>query len=132
MTRAESGTGLGPVPLSGSNRRTLELPKDPGQMTALPRSKRRNALLLLLVPLLAGGGSALAQGDGPPGSFGEHPHHGGGGACRPDVERLCSGVERGGGRIIACLRAHEADLAPPCRDALQNAREGRGDGATPH
>jgi hypothetical protein len=36
-------------------------------------------------------------------------------ACKADIERFCSGVQQGGGRIIKCLRAHEAELSPGCR-----------------
>jgi Cysteine rich repeat len=36
-------------------------------------------------------------------------------ACRGDVETLCRGVEPRGGRIVACLRQHEAELSPGCK-----------------
>jgi len=36
-------------------------------------------------------------------------------ACGPDVERFCRGVRPGRGRILACLKGREADLAPACR-----------------
>jgi hypothetical protein len=39
-------------------------------------------------------------------------------ACAADARKLCADVQRGGGRIIACLRQHDAELAPGCRDAL--------------
>lgn len=43
-------------------------------------------------------------------------------ACRPDYASLCSGVQPGGGRIIACLRAQDAGrLTPACREALPRA-----------
>eukprot|EP00775_Hariotina_reticulata_P012795 gene12795-12923_t len=35
-------------------------------------------------------------------------------ACRPDVERLCKGLKDGGGRIISCLRDHQAELNYEC------------------
>lgn len=41
--------------------------------------------------------------------------------CRPDFNRLCSGVTPGGGRVIACLQQHADGLSPQCRDAMQNA-----------
>lgn len=42
-------------------------------------------------------------------------------ACRADYEQLCSGVSRGGGRILACLKAHAGDLSAGCADALGEA-----------
>jgi hypothetical protein len=53
-----------------------------------------------------------------------HPHGGHGmagvmGACRDDVAKHCKDVPRGGGRILGCLREHEADLSKACRDALK-------------
>jgi hypothetical protein len=40
-------------------------------------------------------------------------------ACRPDYATHCSGVQPGGGRVIACLRAQEPGrLTPACREAL--------------
>ena len=42
-------------------------------------------------------------------------------ACRADVERLCSGIQPGGGRIAACLRDKHERIGAPCRSALTNA-----------
>ncbi|NWH07971.1 MAG: hypothetical protein HXY22_04870 [Alphaproteobacteria bacterium] len=39
-------------------------------------------------------------------------------ACRSDAMRLCALVQRGGGRILQCLRDHRADVTPACREAL--------------
>jgi hypothetical protein len=44
-------------------------------------------------------------------------------ACRNDVEALCQGIQPGGGRILACLKAHEAELSGPCKAVL--ARKGK-------
>jgi hypothetical protein len=94
-------------------------------MIRFPLANRGTVLALLLVPLLAAAGPALAQNDDSSGGT----HRRGGGACRPDVERLCSGVEKGGGRIQACLKEHEADLSPACQDAVKNGHMGgRGNG----
>ncbi len=43
-------------------------------------------------------------------------------ACRDDVQKQCRGVQRGGGRIIQCLRMHESDISPQCRSKLDEAR----------
>jgi hypothetical protein len=36
-------------------------------------------------------------------------------ACNGDVEKLCQGIRPGGGRILACLKSHEAELSGPCK-----------------
>lgn len=43
-------------------------------------------------------------------------------ACRPDYLRLCSGVQPGGGRVLACLRGQDPQqISPACRDGLPKA-----------
>jgi hypothetical protein len=52
-------------------------------------------------------------------------------ACKPDAEKFCKDVHPGGGRIIACLKQHAADLSPECKAAGGKLREehgGRGHG----
>ena len=39
--------------------------------------------------------------------------------CKPDIERLCSNVEPGGGQIKACLMAQKEELTVGCAQALQ-------------
>lgn len=39
-------------------------------------------------------------------------------ACRADVERLCQGIAPGGGRLMACLRANQAQVSPACKAQL--------------
>jgi hypothetical protein len=38
-------------------------------------------------------------------------------ACADDAQRLCAGVPSGGGRIVACLKAHKDSLSDRCRQA---------------
>ncbi|TPW20711.1 MAG: hypothetical protein FD126_1411 [Elusimicrobia bacterium] len=45
-------------------------------------------------------------------------------ACKGEVERLCKGVEPGQGRILKCMREHEAELPEACRAAIGKAKEG--------
>ena len=40
------------------------------------------------------------------------------GACRGDMHSLCSSVQPGGGRALACLKQHEGELSPACKTAL--------------
>jgi hypothetical protein len=47
-------------------------------------------------------------------------------ACRQDVQTLCPGVERGGGRIMACLKSHETDVSAGCKTAMKEAHARRG------
>lgn len=39
-------------------------------------------------------------------------------ACKPDVEKFCQGVNPGEGRIAACLKSHDSELAPACRQVV--------------
>jgi hypothetical protein len=41
------------------------------------------------------------------------------GPCYEDVQKLCKDVKPGGGRIATCLKEHEGELAPGCRDLHQ-------------
>jgi hypothetical protein len=42
------------------------------------------------------------------------------GACRADAERLCAGVERGGGRIVDCLAGQKDKLSDDCRKMVES------------
>ena len=44
-------------------------------------------------------------------------------ACRADAQRLCKGVQPGGGRIMACLKTHESELSPDCKKRIAEAKE---------
>jgi Cysteine rich repeat len=43
-------------------------------------------------------------------------------SCKADVEKLCANVERGGGRIVQCLKENEAKLSTPCKAAVAQAQ----------
>lgn len=43
-------------------------------------------------------------------------------ACMGDYRTLCSGVQPGGGRVLACLKQNAADLSQDCRKALAGAK----------
>ncbi len=45
------------------------------------------------------------------------------GVCRADVEKFCKDIKPGGGRIMACLKSHEAELSEPCKEHMAMARE---------
>jgi hypothetical protein len=42
--------------------------------------------------------------------------------CKADVERLCPGVEPGGGRIVKCLKAHKMEVSIGCGKAIQHIK----------
>jgi Cysteine rich repeat len=50
---------------------------------------------------------------------------GGRGPCAADVQKFCSGVQPGGGRIAACLKEHQADLSPACKEKGAEMKERR-------
>lgn len=70
-------------------------------------------------------GLAQAQ-DAPPGGG-----KGGGAreACKPDVDKFCSDVKPGGGRIISCMRQHKDELSQACKDAINHGSKGPPPGA---
>jgi hypothetical protein len=41
--------------------------------------------------------------------------------CTQEAQRLCSGVQPGGGRVIACLQQHKDALSDQCKQAAQKA-----------
>jgi Cysteine rich repeat len=45
--------------------------------------------------------------------------------CMSDIERLCKGIEPGGGRILKCLKAHKKDMTVGCAQALQKLKARR-------
>jgi hypothetical protein len=42
-------------------------------------------------------------------------------ACTADVQKLCAGVQPGGGRIIACLKQHKDEVSAGCKEAIGKA-----------
>jgi Spy/CpxP family protein refolding chaperone len=34
--------------------------------------------------------------------------------CKADAQKFCKGIRPGQGRILACLKSHESELAPAC------------------
>ncbi len=78
---------------------TLTLLGRPGclALVALP--------LLVATPAAAQGGMSAAQRQAAQ-------------ACMPDIRSHCANVDRGGGRIAACLQQNSEKLSPECRQAL--------------
>lgn len=44
-------------------------------------------------------------------------------ACAADVQKLCSNVPTGGGRIIACLQQHKEEVSDRCKQAIVNTMQ---------
>lgn len=44
--------------------------------------------------------------------------HGAMKACKADRQTYCADVEKGGGRVMQCMKAHADKLSPACKDAL--------------
>lgn len=66
--------------------------------------------LLTLSILFATSAAAFAGGDGP---------------CAADRQKFCAGVKPGGGAIIKCMKAHQADLSAACK-AAHGSKHGAG------
>lgn len=43
-------------------------------------------------------------------------------ACDADVQKLCAGVQPGGGRILACLKERKEAVSDGCKQALDKAK----------
>jgi hypothetical protein len=41
--------------------------------------------------------------------------------CKGDAEKFCKGIRPGQGRILACLKSHQAELAPACKAEFDHA-----------
>jgi hypothetical protein len=72
----------------------------------------RNAFVTTAIALFAAGvaADALAQQkkDGP---------------CASDARKFCGDVKPGKGAIAKCMKAHEAELSPACRDSMKARAE---------
>ncbi|MGA2983432.1 MAG: cysteine rich repeat-containing protein [Terriglobia bacterium] len=44
-------------------------------------------------------------------------------ACAADVQKLCSHVPQGGGRVIACLKQHKEEVSDRCKQAIVSAMQ---------
>lgn len=42
--------------------------------------------------------------------------------CAEDAAKLCKDVKPGGGRLAKCLKEHEKDLSPQCKESIEAAR----------
>ena len=40
--------------------------------------------------------------------------------CTQEIQTWCADVQPGGGRLLACLKAHEATLSPACMQRMQD------------
>ncbi len=45
------------------------------------------------------------------------------GACKADIKKFCSGIERGGGALWKCLKENESQLSKGCTKDMARAQE---------
>ena len=43
-------------------------------------------------------------------------------ACEQDAKKLCEDTKPGGGRIMQCLKQHEGELSPACKEHMDKPR----------
>ena len=48
---------------------------------------------------------------------------GGKGACRADEQKFCKDVQPGHGNIARCMKQHEAELSPACKEQITEVKE---------
>jgi len=46
--------------------------------------------------------------------------------CKADAERICPGIEPGGGKLIGCLKEHKDEVSIGCGKALKGIKEKMG------
>lgn len=51
-------------------------------------------------------------------------------ACDADIQKLCSGVKPGGGRILACLKQHQESVSDNCKLTVVRAVHSSGQGTS--
>jgi hypothetical protein len=74
------------------------------------------ACFLMLLPLAVSGPTAQAQ---QPTQVQEQE---GFAYCKADLQRLCQGIQPGGGRLMQCLKANENNLSVGCAKELQSMK----------
>lgn len=45
------------------------------------------------------------------------------GPCKDDVAKLCKDVQPGEGRILECLKSHEAEVSPKCAAHIKEVKQ---------
>jgi len=45
-------------------------------------------------------------------------------ACETDIQKLCTGVKPGGGRILVCLKQHKDQVSDGCKQAVMKVTKG--------
>ncbi len=41
-------------------------------------------------------------------------------ACKDDMAKLCKNTKPGGGKVLQCLKHHEGELSPGCKEQLRH------------
>jgi Cysteine rich repeat len=75
----------------------------------------------LLVSICLAAAAQLARADDPPPAPSPQAVNDARVACDSDIQTLCPGVQPGGGRILACLKAHQDKVSDVCKKAVVKA-----------
>jgi hypothetical protein len=93
----------------------------------LPKRRVRNmqvASRLIYVCVALTAFPVLAQETPPPPSTSQETIAALHAACDADIQKLCPGVQPGGGRILACLKQNKDAVSDTCKQAIVKAMQG--------
>jgi hypothetical protein len=80
------------------------------------------ATLLIAGSTFTGASAQPDSGANPGGQRGGAGMHG---ACKADLDKLCPGVQPGGGRVFQCLREHQDQVSDSCKSAMASVHSRR-------
>lgn len=94
-----------------------------GGTTRVVRPMNRSTLLLSLCVAFAAQSATADESVPAPAAPSPQAVNEARAACDADIQKLCPGVQPGGGRILACLKQHKEAVSDGCKQAVLKATQ---------